>query len=103
MGHPIVSFFKGFKVGLLPRGNKSHVSFAYKMYKRTDAEGLKLCAGFKQTYCRHVTIEFMGVWFVQLSLFAQFILRVFTSTQFKGYCKQCWCYMESAITFHGFK
>ena len=55
-----------FKVGLLPRGNESQVSFAYKMYRRTDAEGLKLCAGFKQTYCLPVTIEFMGVWFVQL-------------------------------------
>jgi hypothetical protein len=32
------------------------------MYKRTDAEGLELCAGFKQTYCRAVTIDFMGVW-----------------------------------------
>jgi len=51
-----------YKVGLLPRGNQSQVSFAYKMYKRTDAEGLKLCAGFKQTYCRPVTVEFMGVW-----------------------------------------
>ena len=62
-----ICFIQGlFKVGLLPRGNLSQVSFAYNMYKRTDAQGLNLCAGFKQTYCRPVTVEFMGVWFVQL-------------------------------------
>jgi len=42
------------------------------MYKRTDAEGLRLCAGFKQTFCRAVDIEFMGVWFVY-KLIYQFI------------------------------
>jgi uncharacterized protein (DUF2235 family) len=36
--------------------------FAYKLYKRTDPAGLQLCAGFKQTYCRHVDVEFVGVW-----------------------------------------
>ncbi|KAJ3502100.1 hypothetical protein NLJ89_g9037 [Agrocybe chaxingu] len=51
-----------YKVGLLPRDNEAQVPFAYKMYKRTDEEGLKLCAGFKQTYCQSVNIEFMGVW-----------------------------------------
>ncbi|KAH9480717.1 hypothetical protein JR316_0007317 [Psilocybe cubensis] len=51
-----------YKVGLLPRDNQAQVPFAYKMYKRTDPEGIQLCAGFKQTYCQDVTIEFMGVW-----------------------------------------
>ncbi|PPQ80444.1 hypothetical protein CVT25_001771 [Psilocybe cyanescens] len=51
-----------YKVGLLPRDNEAQVTFAYKMYKRTDAAGIQLCAGFKQTYCQNVTIEFMGVW-----------------------------------------
>ncbi|KAF8799361.1 hypothetical protein BYT27DRAFT_7120961 [Phlegmacium glaucopus] len=51
-----------YKVGILPRDNISQVSFGYDLYKRTDAEGLRLCAGFKQTYCQAVTIEFMGVW-----------------------------------------
>ncbi|KIM40908.1 hypothetical protein M413DRAFT_445679 [Hebeloma cylindrosporum] len=51
-----------YKVGLLPKDNDSQAPFAYKMYKRTDAAGLELCAGFKQTYCRSVTINFMGVW-----------------------------------------
>ncbi|KAF9525477.1 hypothetical protein CPB83DRAFT_859310 [Crepidotus variabilis] len=51
-----------YKVGLLPRDNFSQVSFAYKMYQREDKEGLRLCSGFKQTYCRSVKIDFMGVW-----------------------------------------
>ncbi|KAF8158001.1 hypothetical protein B0H34DRAFT_674491 [Crassisporium funariophilum] len=51
-----------YKVGLLPRDNEAQVPFAYKMYKRVDADGLKLCAGFKQTYCQKVGIDFMGVW-----------------------------------------
>ncbi|KAF8955953.1 hypothetical protein BDZ97DRAFT_1764234 [Flammula alnicola] len=54
-----------YKVGLLPRDNEAQVPFAYRMYKRTDAAGLQLCAGFKQTYCQSVNIEFMGVWFVR--------------------------------------
>jgi hypothetical protein len=56
-----------FQVGLLPRDNEAQVPFAYRMYKRTDAEGIKLCAGFKQTYCQTVTIEFMGVWYARSS------------------------------------
>lgn len=55
-----------YKVGLLPKDNDSQAPFAYKMYKRTDAAGLELCAGFKQTYCRAVTIDFMGVWWVPM-------------------------------------
>jgi uncharacterized protein (DUF2235 family) len=51
-----------YKVGLLPRDNHAQVHFAYKMYKRTDDEGLTLCAGFKQTYCQNVYVDFMGVW-----------------------------------------
>ncbi|KAF8885707.1 hypothetical protein CPB84DRAFT_1850310 [Gymnopilus junonius] len=50
------------KVGLQPKDNQAQVPFAYKMYQRTDAAGLQLCAGFKQTYCQSVTIDFMGVW-----------------------------------------
>ncbi|EAU86154.2 hypothetical protein CC1G_03365 [Coprinopsis cinerea okayama7 len=51
-----------YKAGLLPRGNQAQVPFAYKLYKREDKEGIELCAGFKQTYCQDVKIEFMGVW-----------------------------------------
>lgn len=51
-----------YKCGLLPRDNDSQMPFAYKLYKRTDTAGLQLCAGFKQTYCRNITVEFVGVW-----------------------------------------
>ncbi|KJA23235.1 hypothetical protein HYPSUDRAFT_138053 [Hypholoma sublateritium FD-334 SS-4] len=57
-----------YKVGLLPRDNEAQVPFAYRMYKRTDAAGLQLCAGFKQTYCQTVNIEFMGVWYTVASV-----------------------------------
>lgn len=50
------------KVGLLPKDNQAQVPFAFQMYQRTDAAGIQLCAGFKQTYCQNVTIDFMGVW-----------------------------------------
>ena len=50
------------QIGLLPRDNPEQVPFAYKLYKQTDAESLALAAGFKQTFCRDVKIEFVGVW-----------------------------------------
>ncbi|GLB38659.1 putative uncharacterized alpha/beta hydrolase domain (DUF2235) [Lyophyllum shimeji] len=50
------------KVGLLPRENEQQIPFAYKLYKREDAAGLALCAGFKQTFCQDVKVEFVGVW-----------------------------------------
>ncbi|KAI0699326.1 hypothetical protein C8T65DRAFT_659921 [Cerioporus squamosus] len=50
------------KIGLLPRDNPEQVPFAYKLYKKTDADSLALAAGFKQTFCRDVLIEFVGVW-----------------------------------------
>ncbi|KAJ7464704.1 hypothetical protein B0H11DRAFT_72259 [Mycena galericulata] len=50
------------KVGLLPRDNPEQVPFAFKMYQNTSAAGLKLAAGYKQTFCQTVHIEFMGIW-----------------------------------------
>ncbi|KAF8073979.1 hypothetical protein FPV67DRAFT_1739295 [Lyophyllum atratum] len=50
------------KIGLLPRENEQQIPFAYKLYKREDKDGLKLSAGFKQTFCQDVKIDFMGVW-----------------------------------------
>lgn len=52
------------KVGLLPRDNVEQVPFAYQMYTRTDKDGLIQAKGFKQTFCRDVSIEFLGVWCV---------------------------------------
>ncbi|KAF8555257.1 hypothetical protein OG21DRAFT_1603016 [Imleria badia] len=50
------------KVGLLPKDNLQQVNFAYKAYTRTDKAGVKLAAGFKQTFSRDVKVEFIGVW-----------------------------------------
>ncbi|KAI0755060.1 hypothetical protein C8Q80DRAFT_407644 [Daedaleopsis nitida] len=50
------------KIGLLPRDNPEQIPFAYKLYKKTDAESQSLAAGFKETFCRDVKIEFVGVW-----------------------------------------
>ncbi|KAI0333677.1 hypothetical protein GY45DRAFT_1244065 [Cubamyces sp. BRFM 1775] len=50
------------KIGLLPRDNTEQIPFAYKLYKQTDKGSLELAAGFKQTFCRNVDIEFVGVW-----------------------------------------
>ncbi|KAF9653862.1 hypothetical protein BDM02DRAFT_3086688 [Thelephora ganbajun] len=51
-----------FKIGLLPRDNEEQIPFAYRLYKRTDKVGLQLAAGYKQTFCTPVTIDFVGVW-----------------------------------------
>ncbi|THU90978.1 hypothetical protein K435DRAFT_759709 [Dendrothele bispora CBS 962.96] len=51
-----------YKVGLLPRDNEEQIPFAYKLYTREDDEGIKLSAGYKQTFCQDVKIEFLGVW-----------------------------------------
>jgi uncharacterized protein (DUF2235 family) len=48
--------------GLLLKDNYEQVRFAYRLYQRTDAEGNRLAAQFKKTFCRHVEIQFVGVW-----------------------------------------
>ncbi|KAJ7069408.1 hypothetical protein C8F01DRAFT_1015229 [Mycena amicta] len=50
------------KVGLLPRDNQEQVPFAFKMYKKTSAAGLKLTAGYKRMFCQDVKIAFLGCW-----------------------------------------
>ncbi|KAJ7490441.1 hypothetical protein FB451DRAFT_1023007 [Mycena latifolia] len=49
-------------VGLIPKDNQEQIPFAYKMYKNTSASGIKLAAGYKQTFCQEVKVEFLGVW-----------------------------------------
>ncbi|KAF8587599.1 hypothetical protein K439DRAFT_1385725 [Ramaria rubella] len=49
-------------VGLLPVGNIEQVGFAYNMYKKTGKKNNLLAQGFKQTFSRTVSIEFMGCW-----------------------------------------
>jgi len=51
-----------FKIGLLPRDNEEQIPFAYRLYKRTDTLGCQLAAGYKQTFCTPVVIDFVGVW-----------------------------------------
>lgn len=48
--------------GLLLKDNYEQVRFAYRLYQRTDDEGNELAARFKETFCRHVEIQFVGVW-----------------------------------------
>ncbi|KAK0237401.1 hypothetical protein EDD85DRAFT_830042 [Armillaria nabsnona] len=50
------------KVGLLPPDNRQQVSFAYKMYTRTDEVGWCQSTDFKKAFCIDVPIEFVGVW-----------------------------------------
>jgi uncharacterized protein (DUF2235 family) len=50
------------KIGLLPKDNIEQLSFAYKLYSKTDKASLALAAGFKRTFCRDVKVEFLGVW-----------------------------------------
>ncbi|KAJ7643717.1 hypothetical protein FB45DRAFT_280795 [Roridomyces roridus] len=50
------------KVGLLPRDNQEQIPFAFKMYKDTSAAGMKTAAGYKDTFCQDVTVDFMGIW-----------------------------------------
>ncbi|KAF7314983.1 DUF2235 domain-containing protein [Mycena indigotica] len=50
------------KVGLLPRSNSQQVPFAYKMYQKTSASGIKLAEGYKKMFCQDVKIDFLGCW-----------------------------------------
>jgi len=51
-----------YKIGVLPKDNQEQIPFAYHLYTRTDAPSLELSRGFKETFCRSVTVEFVGVW-----------------------------------------
>jgi hypothetical protein len=54
------------KVGLLPAGNFQQVPFAYKMYTRADDIGWEQSTEFKRAFSVDVSIEFVGVWYVNL-------------------------------------
>jgi len=57
------------QIGLLPSDNEEQVPFAYRLYKRTDKIGCQLAAGYKQTFCNPVTIDFVGVWYAPSRFF----------------------------------
>lgn len=50
------------KVGLLPRHNRAQVAFAYRFYRNDTAEGWKMSAQFKKTFCTNVQVHFVGLW-----------------------------------------
>jgi uncharacterized protein (DUF2235 family) len=48
------------KVGLLSQGNEELIPFAWAQYKReTD---WSISGGFRKTFCRKVSIDFIGLW-----------------------------------------
>ena len=63
-GKHIILYLYTSQIGLLPKDNPEQVPFAYKLFQRTDPAGLQLAAGFKQTFAQHVSVQFMGVWWV---------------------------------------
>jgi len=44
--------------------NREQIPFAYKLYKSTGSSIEALARGFKETFCRPVPIDFVGVWWV---------------------------------------
>jgi uncharacterized protein (DUF2235 family) len=50
------------KVGLLSKDNTEQIPFAYKLYKSSSSSNDALARGFKETFCRPVPIDFVGVW-----------------------------------------
>lgn len=51
-----------YQVGLLSKDNLEQIPFAYKLYKSTSSSDKTLAQGFKETFCRPVPIDFVGVW-----------------------------------------
>jgi hypothetical protein len=52
------------QVGLLSKDNTEQIPSAYKLYKSSSSSDEALARGFKETFCRAVPIEFVGVWWV---------------------------------------
>ncbi|TIA89608.1 hypothetical protein E3P81_02861 [Wallemia ichthyophaga] len=50
------------KVGLLPKGNREQVGFAYHMFKDNSDEGWKMSQLFKETFSIKVNIHWIGAW-----------------------------------------
>jgi hypothetical protein len=67
MIYPLTSTRLAEKVGLLSKDNVEQVPFAYKLYNSSGKSNETLARGFKQTFCRVVPIEFVGVWWADLS------------------------------------
>jgi len=59
---------------LLPLSNQEQVPFAYTMYKNSTKKGYLQSEGFKRTFSREVSIEFVGVWVCANCSFLEFLL-----------------------------
>jgi len=55
------------QVGLLSKDNTEQIPFAYKLYSSTSSSDEALAPGFKETFCRPVPIDFVGVWWVHMT------------------------------------
>ena len=84
------------QIGLLPRDNEEQIPFAYRLYQRTDKLGCQLAAGYKQTFCTPVTIDFVGVWCVPPACSH----AVGALMDLQGYCCQCRVTLRPQLTFH---
>ena len=69
------------QVGLLPKDNVEQVGFAYKLYKQMNKE---LAEDYKATFCREVSIQFMGVWYVVI------VNNWSALTLSQGHRGECW-------------
>ncbi|KAG8957907.1 hypothetical protein FRC00_003314 [Tulasnella sp. 408] len=56
------------QVGLLPKYNEEHISFAYAKYSDTSAGNEERARGFKDAFSVAVDIAFVGVWYVPFVL-----------------------------------
>ncbi len=50
------------QVGLLTKDSMFQVPLAYKLFTSTGLKNEALVSGFKETLCRPVPIDFVGVW-----------------------------------------
>jgi uncharacterized protein (DUF2235 family) len=50
------------KIGIISPGERELIPFAYKLYTRTDEEGIALARGFQRAFGREIVIDFVGVW-----------------------------------------
>jgi uncharacterized protein (DUF2235 family) len=48
------------KVGLLTQGNEELIAFAWSTFK--DEHDEKISTGFRHTFCRKVSVHFLGLW-----------------------------------------
>jgi uncharacterized protein (DUF2235 family) len=50
------------QVGLLSEDNTEQIAFAYNLYESNKKSDEDLVPGFRETFCRPVPIDFVGVW-----------------------------------------